>query len=166
MYTSELYHHGIIGQKWGVRRYQNKDGSYTKKGLARYKKAEDKYADTKQKYKEGKATKEELKGARKEMNKQYKQLKLDYRADQGKQLYKSGKTISDIESARNTAMSVIGLGSGVATAWLRNNPRTFNTPLGEMDASVAVLGAGLLAEMGIGITAHSAEKKLRAYYAH
>ena len=35
--TNELYHHGIKGQKWGVRRYQNPDGSYTKAGLERRK---------------------------------------------------------------------------------------------------------------------------------
>lgn len=32
----ELYHHGIKGQKWGVRRYQNADGSLTAKGKKRY----------------------------------------------------------------------------------------------------------------------------------
>lgn len=32
----ELYHHGIKGQKWGVRRYQNDDGSLTSAGKQRY----------------------------------------------------------------------------------------------------------------------------------
>lgn len=31
-----LAHHGILGQKWGVRRYQNKDGSWTIAGRERY----------------------------------------------------------------------------------------------------------------------------------
>lgn len=33
--TEELYHHGVPGMKWGVRRYQNKDGSLTSKGRKR-----------------------------------------------------------------------------------------------------------------------------------
>lgn len=35
-YPNELYHHGIKGQKWGVRRYQNSDGSLTAAGKERY----------------------------------------------------------------------------------------------------------------------------------
>ena len=31
-----LEHHGIKGQKWGIRRYQNPDGSLTKEGMLRY----------------------------------------------------------------------------------------------------------------------------------
>ena len=35
-YNAELYHYGVKGQKWGVRRYQNKDGTLTPAGKKRY----------------------------------------------------------------------------------------------------------------------------------
>lgn len=31
-----LVHHGILGQKWGIRRYQNEDGTLTEAGKKRY----------------------------------------------------------------------------------------------------------------------------------
>ena len=32
----ELYHYGIKGQKWGLRRFQNADGTFNEAGKARY----------------------------------------------------------------------------------------------------------------------------------
>ena len=37
-FSGELYHHGIKGQKWGVRRFQNTDGTLTAAGKERYSK--------------------------------------------------------------------------------------------------------------------------------
>lgn len=33
---NSIYHHGIKGQHWGVRRFQNEDGSLTPAGQKRY----------------------------------------------------------------------------------------------------------------------------------
>lgn len=52
-----LIHHGIKGQRWGVRRYQNADGSLTAAGKKRYTKEE----------------KKEIRKERKELNNKYKE---------------------------------------------------------------------------------------------
>lgn len=72
IHTDELYHHGIPGQKWGIRRYQNKDGSLTPAGRRRADKLKDEYTqltgkrmrrnpDKKQDDKQQKAKKQSLK---------------------------------------------------------------------------------------------------------
>ena len=47
-YDYELYHHGILGMHWGIRRFQNEDGTLTAAGKKRYRTDEDvnKYGKT------------------------------------------------------------------------------------------------------------------------
>lgn len=90
-----LVHHGVKGMHWGVRRYQNYDGSYTQRGLERYRKADQAHEDAKQKaketkqaYKMGTATKDQYKAAKGEvkvtkraLDKSYDKLKTDKLAE-------------------------------------------------------------------------------------
>lgn len=67
-YDEELYHYGIKGQKWGVRRYQNKDGSLTTAGRKRQAKQE--YdAEVKAAKAKYKNTKRDISGSDPERNK-------------------------------------------------------------------------------------------------
>lgn len=50
-------HHGIKGQKWGIRRYQNEDGTLTELGKKRYNKITEKYKNDKGEFSARKSTK-------------------------------------------------------------------------------------------------------------
>lgn len=55
-YTDSLQHYGILGMKWGIRRFQNDDGSLTAEGRKRYEHSTDEVMAEKQKaYETGKA---------------------------------------------------------------------------------------------------------------
>ena len=66
----ELYHYGIKGMRWGIRRYQNPDGSLTPAGIRRLEKADIKWA----KKKTDKITAQAKKASQKELDAYGKEL--------------------------------------------------------------------------------------------
>ncbi len=95
-YESELYHHGILGQKWGVRRYQNYDGSLTEAGKRRLEKKDTKWA---QKNSE-KITTKATKSASKELKKYQNEL-----LNQPNAINKNGKLSAKTVNQYNQKMA-------------------------------------------------------------
>lgn len=96
MEQSELTHYGILGQKWGVRRYQNPDGTLTPAGKAHMEKKDDKWAH---KYGD-KLTEQAKRKSQKELNQYGNQLLQDPNA-----IKSNGKLSSATITAYNQKMA-------------------------------------------------------------
>lgn len=94
-YPTYLIHYGIPGQKWGVRRFQNEDGTWTSEGLERRKSLIETGAPRKEIRKATKEGKEELK-YNKELYKKQKKIgeKFDKKTEKILKDKEKGKEIS------------------------------------------------------------------------
>lgn len=182
-YSSELYHYGTLGQKWGVRRYQNYDGSLTQAGLERYRKAGEDYDTKKAKYKtiksdpnsssyDRKMAKSKMKAAKREMNTRYKNLKRLKQADKGKIRYLSGERIRE-KAAITSALEKIGSLSLSGAAYIYANNKSgqqiLKGKISDADAVNALSLIGGLSLTAAGIKRVADEipnRQLRAYYDH
>lgn len=172
-YNQELYHYGIPGMKWGIRRYQNYDGSYIKAGLKRYNSSKEIYEKKREEYKriknnknasryEKRYAKSKMKEAKRKMNKDYKHLALDKKADEGKILYSEGKRIT--QNARTTYMiGRLGVYAS-AGAELAKQYGYIDTKTARIIEATAV-GATITSKVK-DILDEIPNNKLRAYYSH
>ena len=176
-----LAHHGIKGQKWGARRFEDYDGRLTQAGLKRYRAASQARMKAEQAYQNA-AKKNALnpsidnennlrdkrlayKNAKRAEKKSYKDLKLDNRADKGKRLLESGKTITgnkaimDVTAAIGGTLSAVGM---VATQGLAMAGKMNELTANIVSGGIAV---GALATMGaVKIVKENENKNMRAYY--
>ena len=103
-----LGHSGIKGQKWGIRRYQNEDGSLTEEGKKRYGKTEEgkkRYGKTEVNF--------DKKEKQNTSNKKNKQEKIEKREDESK---KEPDSPSAVKVASNIAKDASNIAKTAASA--------------------------------------------------
>ena len=146
MNYNELWHHGILGQKWGVRRYQNRDGSLTAAGRKRYsdsgnssKEKKEKTSPDQKTKKASEMTEEELRSKinRLELEKRYQELSRSLAPkkpnQEGKEFVKRVLTKSGENIATQFTTYVMGKGVNAIFKELFNDPNIINPKKGQKD---------------------------------
>lgn len=103
-YYNELQHAGIKGMKWGVRRYQNKDGTLTDAGKKRYNKNMSDDARTASELKKKKVS--ELSNAELKKLNERSRLEQEYSKLNPSSIKKGWKFVAGAAGVMGTALAV------------------------------------------------------------
>jgi len=159
-YSGELYHHGIKGQKWGVRRFQNPDGTLTAAGKDRYGSGSQRFEALKSKVKSGakvvgravkKAANKATKAVADQMKKRHPSLMTDEELKRNiervamEKKYKqaladmkadkfSSRTIAAVEDAASKSLSRFG--TDVASNLAKNVTKSKSEKIKEKEAEL------------------------------
>lgn len=142
--TEDLYHWGIKGMKWGVRRYQNKDGSLTDAGGKRYNGKD--YEPRKSIGQKIKDYKTSVK--RKKNLKKAREARVEKKKQEAEQKAAAEKRKKDVESGKISAKNMT---SEELNEWINklNLEKKYNDLMKETrpDAKVVAKGKGFINDM-------------------
>ena len=194
MTDNELYHYGVKGMKWGVRRYEKSGGSYTKAGVKRFNESSNTYDTAKSLYKTLKKNKKEkgnsfdvdvaasdggkatikvkdanqsIKTAKQMMKESKSKMKKDYKHLRQDKLADQGKDLYSrgYRITDNAGTKILSLASAGATA---TGYLYANKIIDKKQAETLGSLSAAAGAIGVGmkVVNYNKDRKLRAYYGH